>query len=69
MDNPKSAAASAPPTESFHVDTDRPLYALEADDFAAAVFDGAAPAISRDDSLANMRILDTMRKQVGVRFD
>jgi predicted dehydrogenase len=65
MDNPKSGAPAAVPTESFHVDADRPLYALEADDFAAAVFDGVAAAIGRVDSLANMAILDAMRQQVG----
>lgn len=68
MDNPKAASPLTPATESFHVDADRPLYALEADDFAAAVLDGVAAAISRVDSLANMRILDTMREQIGVRF-
>ncbi len=45
---------------------DRPLYALEADHFAESVLDGKAPAISRRESLANMRILDAMRRQIGV---
>lgn len=57
-----------PQTETFHIDADRPLYALEADDFAAAVHDAAPPAISRDETLANMRILDDLRRQVGLPF-
>lgn len=48
---------------------DRPLYALEADDFAAAVLDGTPPVVTRDQSLAIMRILDTMRQQIGVSTD
>lgn len=55
----------APPRE-FEVDAHLPLYALEADDFAAAVFDGAAPAVSMQDSIGNMRLLDELRRQVGV---
>ena len=56
-----------PQTQTFHVDADRPLYALEADAFAATVQDGVPPAIARDDTLSNMRILDDLRSQVGLR--
>ncbi len=66
MDNPTDAAA--PPPQTFSVDADRPLYALEADDFAAAVLDHAAPTVTKQDTLGNMRILDELRRQVGVPF-
>lgn len=61
----QNAAAPPPGPETIAISADRPLYALEADDFAAAVRDGAAPAMSRDDSLSLMRVLDDMRRQVG----
>ncbi len=41
-------------------------YALEADTFAAVVQDGAEPWISESDTLGNMRVLDELRRQVGV---
>lgn len=54
------------PREEFTVAVDRPLYAMEADAFAAAVLDGTAPPVSRDHSVGNMRVLDELRRQVGV---
>jgi predicted dehydrogenase len=45
--------------------TDMPVYALEAEAFAAAV-NGAAPWITREDTLGNMRVLDQLREQGGV---
>jgi predicted dehydrogenase len=44
------------------------LYGFEADDFAAAALDGQPPRLSRQDSVGNMRILDEMRRQIGVKF-
>ena len=44
------------------------LYALEAEAFAAAVQDGAEPRISRADTLGNMRVLDELRRKVGLSF-
>jgi D-xylose 1-dehydrogenase (NADP+, D-xylono-1,5-lactone-forming) len=44
------------------------LYALEADDFAATVQDGMPQRVSVEDSLANQRWLDEMRRQVGLSF-
>jgi predicted dehydrogenase len=35
-------------------------YATQADAFAAHVLDGSPPSISPDDSIANMRVIDTM---------
>lgn len=56
------------PREMFYVDAPKPLYALEADDFAATVHDGAPPSVSRESSLATMRTLDICRKQLGLSF-
>lgn len=61
----KAAAKPAPP-RVVEVDADRPLYALEADDFAAAVLDGAAPVITAAESISTMAMLDKLRSQVGV---
>jgi xylose dehydrogenase (NAD/NADP) len=67
MDGP--AKTPLPPArETRRVSTPKELYALEADDFAAAVMDGVPPRISRQDSVGNMRLLDELRRQVGVRF-
>jgi predicted dehydrogenase len=69
MDQPQStapAAPVAPPRETITIETDAQLYELEADDFAAAVFDAKLPAVSAADSIGNMRVLDELRRQVGV---
>lgn len=44
----------------------RPLYAVEADAFAAAVRDEAEPWITAADSIGNMRVLDALRESAGV---
>lgn len=44
---------------------DGALYGMEADDFAATVLDGQAPAMPCEDSLSNMRVLETLRRQIG----
>jgi len=54
--------------EVFSVSAGMGLYALEADDFAAAVAGEIAPAVSKQDTLGNMNLLDELRRQVGVRF-
>ena len=53
-----------PQTHAISVPTD--LYALEADDFAAAVLDGAPVRVTPEDTLGNMRLLDEMRRRLGV---
>jgi xylose dehydrogenase (NAD/NADP) len=60
--------ATAPPRETVDVPGGRNLYAYEADDFAAAVLDGKPPAVSESDTLGNMRVLDEIRRQVGLPF-
>lgn len=50
------------------VNAGKHLYALEADDFAATVFDGAPPAFSEADSMGNQSCMDEMRRQMDVSF-
>jgi predicted dehydrogenase len=64
MENPGSQPAP-PPRQSFTVDTDGELYGIEADSFAATVFDGTAPAVTREDTLGNQRVMDELRRQIG----
>lgn len=52
--------------EVMAVIEDRPLYALEADAFAAAVQGKAPPWIAPEDTLGNLRLLDVLREQAGV---
>ena len=42
------------------------VYALEADALAATIQDGTTPTISRADTLGNMRVLDKLRKVIGL---
>ena len=44
----------------------QPLYAIEADAFAAAVTGAAKPWITREDTLGNLRALDGLRRSAGV---
>jgi hypothetical protein len=60
----KGAVVQEPKTSTVQVSADRPLYALEADDFVAAVQDDIPPALSCDDSLVLMCVLDEMRQQI-----
>jgi predicted dehydrogenase len=57
-----------PPRDTRTVDANKELYALEADDFAAAVLDGKPPALSAADTIGNMAVLDEMRRQIGLEF-
>ena len=52
----------------FSIDAGKALYALEADHFAAVVQDAQAPAVSPSDTLGNMRVLDALRRQVGLSY-
>jgi predicted dehydrogenase len=63
-----NAAPSAPPRETLKADADVDLYALEADDFAASVLDGTPPTVSAAETLGNMRTLDQIRKQIGLKW-
>ncbi|MHB1035484.1 MAG: Gfo/Idh/MocA family protein [Pirellulales bacterium] len=58
--------AVPPYDQTFVVNARMNLYGLEIDDFAAAVLDGAPPRLTRNDTLGNMRVLDDLRRQLGV---
>lgn len=62
------SATTKPGRRTIKVDAGGPLYGLEADEFAATVLDGAAPAVSKSDTLGNMRVLDTLRAQAGLAY-
>ena len=55
-----------PAEEKLTVDAPGPLYGMEADAFADAVLEGAPPFMSRDESLTNQRLLDDLRRQIGL---
>jgi predicted dehydrogenase len=57
-----------PPRTDVPIETTAELYALEADDFAASVFDGAPPMVSAEESSGNMRVLDEIRRQIGLKY-
>ncbi|HEX5242763.1 MAG TPA: Gfo/Idh/MocA family oxidoreductase [Tepidisphaeraceae bacterium] len=59
---------ATPPIETFKTTADAALYALEADEFALAVLKGNPLPVSEADTLGNMRVLDTIRAQIGVEF-
>jgi predicted dehydrogenase len=67
MDGPVKIPA-APARETVRVSVDGKLYGIEADDFAAAVLDRKNPAVTREDTLGNMRTLDELRRQIGLEF-
>ncbi len=67
MDGPGKAAPL--PRQTFTVDATGPLYGMEADAFTRAVRKEQPPAVSRHDSLANLAILDEMRRQIGLSWD
>lgn len=69
MPAPKLDGAKRPPTqETRQVSAPGPLYGLEADDFAAAALGEQPPAVTRAQTLANQRILDDLRRQIGLSF-
>jgi D-xylose 1-dehydrogenase (NADP+, D-xylono-1,5-lactone-forming) len=67
QDQQDAKAPPTPPRETRTVDAGKELYAIEADDFAATVLDGKPPMLTGQDTIGNMRVLDEMRRQVGVR--
>lgn len=66
MDSVNATNPPAPPRQLFTVDANEDMYGMEADDFAAAVLDGAPVRITRADTVGNMRVLDELRQQIGV---
>ena len=69
MASPRAEGGSGGPQRKERaVDAGRPVFALEADDFAATVRDGAAPRTTRAQSVGNARLLASLRKQAGLSF-
>ena len=66
MDSVGAAAPPAPPREKRVVNAGADLYAVEADDVAATILDGHPARITRQDSIGNMHVLDTMRRQLKI---
>ncbi|MEX0774425.1 MAG: Gfo/Idh/MocA family oxidoreductase [Phycisphaeraceae bacterium] len=56
------------PQQEQTVSAEGSLYGLEADAFAQAVFGERLPEVSEADTLSNMRVLDELRRQIGLRF-
>jgi predicted dehydrogenase len=65
-EEPRTLNPITPPRQTHHVDAGMDLYALEADAFAAIVLDGQSPFITQEQTLTTMRILDTLRGQLGI---
>jgi predicted dehydrogenase len=65
MENP--AVKSPPPRDTRTITVDGDLYGLEADAFAATVFDNAPPFVSREDTIGNQRVMDELRRQIAVQ--
>jgi predicted dehydrogenase len=59
---------TSPPRQSIEVPGGRNLYAYEADDFAAAVAGRIPPAVSPSETIGNMRVLDEIRRQLGLGY-
>ena len=53
-------------TTEVTVPADRDLFTYEADTVATHIDDGQAPAMSWEDTLGNMQLLDAWREEVGV---
>jgi predicted dehydrogenase len=73
QDQQTAAGPNKPPTvsprEYVKVPVEGELFGIEADDFAAAVLDGAPPRVGRDFTIGNMRVIDEIRRQIGLRWE
>jgi len=63
-----SRTSGSAPRDVRRLPATGPLYAIEADDFAATVLDGQPPRLDRRDTVGNMRVLDEMRRQIGLKY-
>ena len=52
--------------ETVTVPMPKPIYTLEAEAFADAVRNGTPPWTTKADTLGNMRVLDELRRQIGL---
>ena len=66
QDQPAATAPlAAPEPRAIDVPNEKPLYAIEADAFAACVLDGAPPFVTRDESIGNARTIEAIARQIG----
>jgi predicted dehydrogenase len=56
------------PRQEITVEADAELYGLEANSFAASVLEGAPPMLAPHETIGNMRVLDEVRKQIGLNY-
>lgn len=56
-------------TQVIEAGQKKPLYTLEAEAFADIVRNGAEPWTTKADTLGNMRTLDELRRQIGLKVD
>jgi xylose dehydrogenase (NAD/NADP) len=66
QDQPQKAT-DVRPRGTFEVDAGGDLYGLEADDFSATVFDAKPPAVTRADTIGNMRVIEKMLAQIRMK--
>jgi len=57
------------PRQEITIELAQPVFAIEADHVAAHVEQRQAPAMSWDDTLGNMKMLDQWRKAIGLIYD
>jgi predicted dehydrogenase len=67
MDGGDRTPPGALPRETQYVDAGADVFGVEADAIAATILDGKPPMMSGADSVGNMRVLDEMRRQLGIR--
>ena len=60
---------AAPEPRVVDVPNEKPLYAIEADAFAACVLDGAPAFVSRDESMGNARTIEAIARQTRAQYD
>lgn len=68
QDGPQKGNASKPPEEFIATPTDKHLYGVEADAFAATVLDGAAAFMPEADSLQLAGMLEEARRLAGLAY-
>jgi predicted dehydrogenase len=68
QDTANASAPQRPARQEVTVEAPAELYALEADDLAATIQDGAPPMLAAAESIQNMATLDAIRRQIGLAF-
>ena len=66
MDSAGKLVPAPPPRERVIMKVAEDLYGIEADDFAECAAGRKKPTVTREDSIGNMKVLDAMRKTLGV---